>query len=610
MNRVSLLCLVCVLVLTAHETGHRNLGPTRAAADLKLARDAMGAAKRKLTADGRYSCCVKPACSLCARVNGSCNCAENVRAGRGACGECLGGWKAGRGDVDGVRSSVPLLTADHQSCPRPGAAPDDLRVEAAALLRAKRTMAGEKRYTCCIRGGCGQCAHETSCPCGADLAARKGVCGECLDGWRSGRGLFDGIDPAEVALAEAALDLPPMTMSLQPAAAPLSMISTLLGGWTLMASGQIFGVYSAQSGPRGRDKIYSANWAMLMASRRAGPGVLTLRSMLSMEPAAITNQRYPLLFAGGETAGGIPIINGQHPHDFLMELAASYTVRFNRNTSIHVYGGPRAEPALGPTAYPHRASASENPAGTISHHLQDSTHIATNVVTLGATYGPVRLEASGFHGREPDELRWGLEGGGIDSFAARLTVTPSPNWTGQFSMGRIKGPEVLHPLRPSLRSTASVMHARGGWATSLIWGRNVDLEYTQQPIAPLFPAQSRLKPRHIVSVPTRIPRQIYNSFLAESTLRLRQNWIWGRAESADRSSTFLFEEAPFVLFVDEQRVARVQAFTAGYERQLPWNTGIGAQLTVYRVPPLFAPIYGDRPRGVQLFVKWRLGAVR
>jgi hypothetical protein len=224
----------------------------------------------------------------------------------------------------------------------------------------------------------------------------------------------------------------------------------------------------------------------------------------------------------------------------------------------------------------------------------------------------VRLEASAFHGREPDEQRWGIERGAIDSFATRRTITPSANWTGQFSIGRLKGPETLHPLRPALRATASIMHARGNWATSVIWGRSVDLAYTQQPGLPVFPASdpapaSRLQPRHVVSVPTRIPRQIYNSFLAESTYRWRNHWIWGRAESADRSSTFLFEEAPFVLLVDEQRIARVQAFTGGYERQLPWNTGIGAQMTAYRVPPIFAPIYDPRPRAVQVFLRWRLG---
>src|SRR5262249_2633337 len=155
-------------------------------------------------------------------------------------------------------------------------------------------------------------------------------------------------------------DMEPM-IAQQPAAAPSDMVAVLFRGWTAMAGAQTFGVYSDQSGPRGRDKIFSTNWAMLMASHRAGPGKLTIRTMLSAEPATITNQRYPLLFAGGETAYGVPIINGQHPHDLFMELAASYKVPLGERTSVQIYGGPRGEPALGPSAYPHRASASENP---------------------------------------------------------------------------------------------------------------------------------------------------------------------------------------------------------------------------------------------------------
>src|SRR5262249_25202064 len=156
-------------------------------------------------------------------------------------------------------------------------------------------------------------------------------------------------------------------------------------GWTVMASGEMFGVYTDQSGPRGRDKIFSTNWAMLMGSHRVGPGTLTVRGMLSLEPATITNKRYPLLFAGGETPDGLPITNGQHPQAPFMELPASYQAKLGERTAIQLYGGPRGEPALGPTAYPHRVSNSENPVGVIAHHLQDSTHIATDVVTLGVT---------------------------------------------------------------------------------------------------------------------------------------------------------------------------------------------------------------------------------
>ena len=618
-------CLAFAVWCVAHE-GMRNLKPTKAAGDLQLAKVAMAAAKRKLAAQGRYACCAKPSCDLCVRINGSCNCAANVKAGKGSCGECFESWKNGRGAVRDVdEKSLALLTAEHQSCPLPADPADtptrDIGESAAALLRAKRILAGEKRFACCIRGGCGRCAHDTFCPCGGDLASgKKGVCGECLDRWRAGEGAFAGIDPAEVSLAIPSADMELMRYasgtSQIPAATPMDMLSRLLGGWIMMAHGQIFGVYSNQTGPRGRDKIFAPNWFMGVASHRAGPGTFTLRTMLSLDPATITSGRYPLLFATGETHRGIPIINGQHPHDFIMELAAAYRLRVGERSSIQIYGGPRGEPALGPTAYPHRASASENPVGVIAHHLQDATHIATNVITLGVTHGPLTLEASGFHGREPDEKRWGMEGGGIDSFATRISLSPGTRWSGQFSIGRLNNAETIHPLRPILRTTASLMYARplasGAWTTSLIWGRSRDLEYTQLPPAASVSPGAPTRPRHIVSVPTRIPEQIYNSFLAESTLRWGRNWIWGRAENADKNSTVLFEEAPFVLLVEETRLARVQAFTAGYERELPspfryLNTGIGSQLTVYRTPPALSPIYGAHPVGLQMFLRIRLG---
>jgi hypothetical protein len=218
-----------------------------------------------------------------------------------------------------------------------------------------------------------------------------------------------------------------------------------------------------------------------------------------------------------------------------------------------------------------------------------------------------------------------LDIGGIDSFSTRLTLTPTARWSGQFSIGRINGREATHPLRPTLRTTGSVMYVRplqsGHWATSLIWGRNNDLAYTQLPNVAPFPIirsslrlESRgLRPQHIVSIPTRIPRQIYNSFLAESTVLFNnKNWIWGRAELADKDSTLLYEEAPFVLLVDERRYARVQAYTAGYERELPRATnwlkqGIGGQFTGFVAPRNLEPVYGSHPWGVQLFVRMRLG---
>jgi serine/threonine protein kinase len=45
-------------------------------------------------------------------------------------------------------------------------------------------------------------------------------------------------------------------------------------------------------------------------------------------------------------------------------------------------------------AYPHRASAQELPQAPIGHHWEDSTHIATNVVTAGVRFGKFQMEGA------------------------------------------------------------------------------------------------------------------------------------------------------------------------------------------------------------------------
>ena len=89
-----------------------------------------------------------------------------------------------------------------------------------------------------------------------------------------------------------------------------------------------------------------------------------------------------------------------------MELAALYDLKLGEKTLLSFYFAPVGDPAIGPTAYPHRASAFEDPVATLGHHQEDSTHISDDVVTVGLTYRIVRIEASGFHGREPGENRW------------------------------------------------------------------------------------------------------------------------------------------------------------------------------------------------------------
>src|SRR5438105_9728212 len=236
------------------------------------------------------------------------------------------------------------------------------------------------------------------------------------------------------------------------------MFHTSLGNWTFMFHANGFLVDTQQGGPRGSDKLFLINWLMPMVSRDFGRQTITLRTMLSLEPATVTQRRYPELFQSGETAFGLPIVDGQHPHDLLMELAGRYDVRYSEKTRLFVYGGPIGDPALGPTAYPHRASASENPVAVLGHHQEDSTHISNSVITIGFAGGPIQLEASTFHGREPNENRWNIDKGKPDSFSSRLTAGIGNKLSGQFSIGRINNREAFEPNLDTLRTTASVHH--------------------------------------------------------------------------------------------------------------------------------------------------------
>jgi hypothetical protein len=369
----------------------------------------------------------------------------------------------------------------------------------------------------------------------------------------------------------------------------IPMIHTSVGNWAFMFHGNAFLVDTQQSGPRGGDKLFSTNWFMPMFSRDFGRQTVMFRTMLSLEPATVTQRRYPQLFQSGETAFGLPIVDGQHPHDLFMEIAGRYDYRATEGTGLYIYGGPVGDPALGPTAYPHRASASENPLAALAHHQQDSTHISNNVITLGFVGGPIQLEASTFHGREPDENRWNIDGGVPDSFSSRLTVGATKNLVGQFSIGRINNREALEPNLDTLRTTASIDHnvvfSSGHISSSLIWGRNKDL------------------PGH--------GARIFNSYTAESTVNfLTRNWVWTRIENVDRDQTLLFGENLAALEVEENPIGRVQAYTFGYERDLPvrpsfLSIGLGAQVTTYGLPRSLDPIYGNRPVGLSVFLRVR-----
>jgi hypothetical protein len=354
----------------------------------------------------------------------------------------------------------------------------------------------------------------------------------------------------------------------------MTMVERQVGRWKLMFHGLAFVTDSQQSGPLGGDKFYSTNWFMADAVHSLAGGTFTVKTMFSLDPATVTERQYPELFQTGETAFGKPIDGGQHPHNFFMELALRYSHPLTDKTTWAIYVAPVGEPALGPVAYPHRVSAEELPQATLGHHLQDSTHISYEVITASVRRGIFLVEASGFHGTEPGENRWIVEYGAINSYAARLTVSPTANWSGQFSGGHITRTEVQEP-GDQIRTTASVTYDRkysqAHWASSLIWGR-VHKELTGENL---------------------------NSYGAESVYRfLTRNYVTGRIELVDK---------------DELPVPgnyRIGAYTAGYTRDFYLFprilTGVGANFTTYSLPEALHAAYGGRPVAVLMFMRFKL----
>jgi hypothetical protein len=362
--------------------------------------------------------------------------------------------------------------------------------------------------------------------------------------------------------------------SFNPAASPMAMIPLHAGSWNLMFHGVVFLTEIQQTGPRGADKFASMNWFMGEASHPLGGGTFSVRSMVSLDPATVTGRRYPELFQTGETAYGKPIVDGQHPHDLFMELALEYTHPLGGHSRFWLYAAPVGDPALGPVAFPHRVSAAELPQATLGHHLEDSTHVSDEVVTLGASHGRFGLEASGFHGGEPNENRWNIDHGAIDSYSGRLTFTPNSHWTAQVSAGRLTRPEALEP-GDQTRATASVTYVRpfsqGDWATSLIWGRV-----------------------HKTGTGNNL-----NGFDLESVARFRsKNYLTGRIEAVDKDELIV------------PGVYRIGAYTAGYTRDFPLipriATGIGANLTQYSMAPQVHQVYGSHPVAVLVFLRFRV----
>ena len=376
--------------------------------------------------------------------------------------------------------------------------------------------------------------------------------------------------------------------SWQPSSAPMHMHYKVAGDWLLMFHYNLIVGMNRQGGPRGTTKFESANWFMPMAYHKLGKGTVQLRGMFSGEPFTFPPGGSPLLFQTGETYKGQPLIDKQHPHDLFMELSAQYTLPLGERGTWFTYFGYPGEPALGPPAFMHRESASENPSATLAHHLQDSTHISFGVLTTGFTYRWFKLEGSIFNGREPDENRYDFDSHKWNSRSARLSLMPSKNWSMQVSYGFLRRPEAAEPTTDIRRTIASIQYNkpfnRGNWAAAFVWGRN-----------------------HLSGGGENAN---LNGYTAESTINfLNKNYFYTRLELVDKNELLRSADRAKLGIAQAHPSFRIRAYTFGGVRDI-WNTdklslGIGSDATFYSKPAILDPIYGRRPISYRFFLRLR-----
>jgi len=354
------------------------------------------------------------------------------------------------------------------------------------------------------------------------------------------------------------------------------------GDWTLMAHGVLNLVYDHQSGSRGDDKAFVSGMLMGMARRSTGGGTLQLKAMISPDPL-MGKSGYPLLLASGETANGADrLIDRQHPHDFFMELSASVSQSIGGKGSAFIYAGLPGEPAFGPPAFMHREAILDSPEAPISHHWLDSTHITFGVLTGGIVLDRVKLEVSRFNAREPDQHRWNIETGPLDSTSVRVSWNPTRTLSLQGSWGHFEDPEQLESGVDQKRWSASALYAREiapGWkmAGTLAWGRKTIGHHGEA-----------LKD---------------DAYVAEASLK-HANWtVFGRGEITENRELLELAEHGPAYRVGKISLGAVRDFRIAQH----FTLGGGGLLDVNFVPDSLAPLYGGHnPVGAMGFLRIKL----
>ena len=353
-------------------------------------------------------------------------------------------------------------------------------------------------------------------------------------------------------------------------------------GWTLTPDAQVFFGYNYQHRKFTDFSAWeSQNWFMLAAERPLGAGRLILHGMASLEPFTLKALGSPQVFQTGETYKSAPLIDYQHPHDLIMGLGATY--RIESGAVAYTFGADAVgSPALGPTAFMHRASARNNPQVPLSHHYLDATHITPGVLRAGLELKGLAFETSVFRGEEPNENRLNIDQPRLNSYSGRVRLRRGP-WDAQVSAAHLHEPESYDPydIRRLTLSIGFSGTVRSRPLSAIVaWGHN---------------------------------REIHGNL---DGYLLEWDWqatargaVYGRAEVVDKDILTLGSLHPRG-FIHFHQISRVAALTVGYVRDVSstgWGrVGVGGDATVYRLSEDLLLPYGS-PQSFHVFMRWRAG---
>jgi hypothetical protein len=251
-------------------------------------------------------------------------------------------------------------------------------------------------------------------------------------------------------------------------------------------------------------------------------------------------------------------------------------------SSVFLYGGLPGEPAFGPPAFMHREAIMDSPEAPISHHWLDSTHISFGVVTAGLVVDRFKAEVSRFNAREPDQYRWNIETGPLDSTSVRLSWNPTDELSLQGSWGEFKSPEQLEPGVDQKRWSASMLYAREiapdlKLAGTLAWGRK--------------------------SVDHHGETWKDDAFVAEASLKKGQWTAFGRGEVTENRELLETTEHGLAFRVGKISVGAVRDFRIAKH----FSIGAGGLVSVNFVPGGLRSEYGgSNPLGAMAFVRLKL----